>query len=70
MWSAKIREFYAYYVHINKGTVRIHAKIITIFKHMKIGILREGKVPVDIALTNIDVTFAWGVCDKTQPVMS
>ena len=47
MWSAKIREFYANYVHINKGTVRIHAKIITIFKHMKIGILREGKVPID-----------------------
>ena len=53
MWLAKIREFYANYVHINKGTVRIHAKIITIFKHMKIGILREGKVPIDkrVALT-------------------
>ena len=47
MWSAKIREFYANYVYINKGTMRIHAKIITIFKHMKIGIIREGKIPID-----------------------
>ncbi len=27
--------------------MRIHAKIITIFKHMKIGIVREGKIPID-----------------------
>ncbi|MCH1406899.1 MAG: hypothetical protein L7U67_06430, partial [Schleiferiaceae bacterium] len=53
MWSAKIREFYAKYVHINEGTMGIDAKICTIFKHMKIGILKEGKVPVDkrVALT-------------------
>jgi hypothetical protein len=53
MWSAKIREFYAKYVHINEGTMGIDAKICTIFKHMKIGILKEGKVPIDkrVALT-------------------
>ena len=53
MWSAKIREFYAKYVHINEGTMGIDAKICTIFKHMKIGILKEGKAPVDkrVALT-------------------
>ena len=34
-------------MYITTGTMEIIAKICTIFKHMKIGIIREGKVPID-----------------------
>ena len=34
-------------MYITAGTMEIIAKICTIFKDMKIGIIREGKVPID-----------------------
>ena len=34
-------------MYITTGTMEIIAKICTIFKDMKIGIIREGKVPID-----------------------